>query len=93
MDKLAQIGLLVGFTWGAAGIVGYPGVWWKPGAFLAGFSLAWLIGHDALPPGELIEGLAFLIFIALSIARDRLYPTPREAKPKKPEQGNSASPP
>ncbi len=75
MNNLAQLGLLIGFTWGAAGIVGYPGVQWKQGAVLAGVSLAWLIGHNALPPNELVEGLAFLIFIALSIARDRLYPT------------------
>jgi apolipoprotein N-acyltransferase len=84
MDKLAQIGLLVGFTWGTAGIIGYPGVLWKPGAFLTAAALIWLIGHQAMPPLELVEGLAFLIFAALSVARERLYPTRREEKPAVP---------
>ena len=85
MNTLAQTGLLVGFTWGVAGIIGYPGVKWKPGAGLAAVSLAWLIGHDGLPQGELIEGLAFLIFVALTIAKERLYPTKYAEKPKPPE--------
>lgn len=75
MNNLAQIGLLVGFTWGTAGVLGYPGVSWKPGAIMAAVSLALVIGRDAAPPLELIEGLAFLIFFLLSVAKDRLYPT------------------
>lgn len=75
MNNLAQIGMLVGFTWGTAGVLGYPGVSWKPGAILTAASFAWVVSRDAIPPQELIEGLAFLIFFALSVARDKLYPT------------------
>lgn len=82
MDRLAQIGLLVGVTWGAAGIVGYPGVKWKQGAILAAVCLAWLISRDDMPSPELIEGVAFLIFFALTIAREKLCPTAVEEKAK-----------
>jgi hypothetical protein len=72
MDKLAQLGLLAGYIWGTAGLLAYPGVSWKPGALLATGAVFWLIAHDALPDGELIEGLALLIFVLLAVARQRL---------------------
>lgn len=82
MNNLAQIGLLVGYTWGCAGMLVYPGVSWKPGAALAAVSFVWLMRHEALPNIELIEGLALLIFFVLSVARDKLYPAKAAEAPK-----------
>ncbi len=82
MDKLAVIGMAVGFTWGTAGVLGYPGLSWKPGAIMMVAALLWLVAHDATPPEPLIEAGAIIIFIALSVARDRLYPAEREEKAK-----------
>ena len=73
MDKLAEIGMVVGFTWGTAGVLAYPGVPWKPGAAMLVASLVWLVAHDAMPPEPLIEAGAIIIFLALSVARDRVY--------------------
>lgn len=80
MDKLAVIGMLVGFTWGTAGVLAYPGVPWKPGAAMLVACLVWLVAYDAMPPEPFIEAGAIIIFIALSVARDRLYRAERAEK-------------
>ena len=72
MDKLAVLGMLVGFTWGTAGVLAYPGITWKPGAIMLVASAVWLVSHGAMPPEPLIEGGAIVVFIALSMGRDRL---------------------
>lgn len=86
MDTLTALGLLVGFTWGTAGLLGYPGLSWKPGTLLALGCLFWLATHDALPPEPLIEALAFFIFIGLSIAQKRwLREKPQDKPAPKPD--------
>jgi hypothetical protein len=82
METLARVGLLVGYVWGAAGIVGYPRVWWVPGAALMVGCLLWLIAHHAIPPEPLVEAGAIVIFLGLMFARGRLFPTKGEEKPK-----------
>jgi apolipoprotein N-acyltransferase len=72
MNTLAQLGLLVGFTWGIAGVLAFPGVSWKPGTILAVVSLVWIVAHEPKPPLDAVEGLALLIFFALSVIRDRM---------------------
>ena len=80
MDKLAVIALAVGFTWGTAGVLGYPGLSWKPGAAMTVASLLWLVAHDAMPPEPLVEAVAIIIFIALSVTRDRMVRRERAEK-------------
>lgn len=82
MNTLAVLAMLVGYTWGAAGVLAYPGLSWKPGAFIVVATALWLLRHDAMPPEPYIEAGAILIFIALSFGRDRLYRSVREEKPK-----------
>lgn len=72
MSGVAQLGLLIGFTWGCAGMLAFPGVAWKPGAVLTVVCLVWIAAHDPKPPLDLIEGLALLIFFGLSVLRDRM---------------------
>ena len=80
MDKLAVVGLLVGFTWGTAGILRYPNISWKPGAVLTVACAAWLVSHEAMPPEPLIEAGAIFIFIGLMIAQKRLFPAPQATR-------------
>ena len=82
MEALARVGLLVGFVWGTAGIVGFPKVWWVPGAALMVGCLLWLISHHGMPPEPLVEAGAIVIFLGLMFARGRLFPTKGEEKPK-----------
>ena len=72
MANLVLVGLVVGYTWGVAGMVGFPGVTWKPGAFLTVACAVWLVGHDAMPAEPLIEAGAIGIFLALMGAKKRL---------------------
>ncbi len=78
MDNLALIGLLGGFIWGTAGIVGYPGVAWKPGAIITVAAAIWLLKHDAMPPEPLVEAGAIGIFLVLMSALKRRHPAKRE---------------
>jgi hypothetical protein len=85
MENLALLAMLVGITWGAAGVLGYPNVSWKPGAILAIACALWLAANGAVAP-EIIEASAVMIFLALMFARDRVFPPKREEKPKGPPQ-------
>jgi hypothetical protein len=82
MATVVLLGLLAGYIWGVAGMLGYPGVSWKPGALLTVACAVWRVAHDAAPSEPLIEAAAILIFIALNAARDRLSPTKEPEKRK-----------
>jgi hypothetical protein len=83
MENLALVGLLVGYTWGSAGVLGYPGVSWKPGALLAVGAALWLVSNGAMSP-ELVEAGAVGIFLLLMFARPWLVPAKDAEKPKAP---------
>jgi hypothetical protein len=83
MENLAMVGLLVGYTWGAAGILGYPGVSWKPGAIIAVACAVWLAANHAMSP-EIIEACAVIIFLALMFAREWVLRARKADKPKGP---------
>ena len=87
MERWALVGLLIGYIWGATGVVGYPGVSWKPGAILTVVCALWLVAHKAMPAKPLVEALAILIVLGLMFARPRLFPDKREEKTKGPGTG------
>jgi hypothetical protein len=91
MENVALVGLGVGYIWGAAGILGYPGVSWKPGAVVAVLAALWLVSNGAMSP-ELVEAGAVIIFLVLMFAREWLAPTkPAEkAKPADKAKGRGA---
>ncbi len=77
MEKLALVGMLGGCAWSAAGLVGYPGVRWKPGAILAVVCALWLVGRGGTSP-EIIEGCAVGVFLVVLFARTWVFPNKRE---------------
>ncbi|CAH2602291.1 conserved protein of unknown function [Rhodovastum atsumiense] len=84
MENLVIISMLLGYVWGVAGIVAWPGVSWKPGAAVVVGAAAWLIAHEAMPPEPAVEAAAILIFLVVMFARERLHPFPTERrKPSK----------
>lgn len=83
MANLLLVGLVGGYIWGVAGMVGFPGVSWKPGALLTVACAVWLVGHDAMPAEPLVEAGAIGIFLVLVGAQKRLS-RGRAGKPKGP---------
>jgi hypothetical protein len=83
MESLALVGLLVGYTWGAAGVLGYPGVSWKPGAAMAVLAALWLVSNGSMSP-ELVEACAVAIFLVLMFAREWFMRAKPPEKPKQP---------
>jgi hypothetical protein len=83
MTSLLLVGLVGGYIWGVAGMVGFPGVSWKPGAVLTVACAVWLVAHDAMPAEPLVEAGAIGIFLVLMGAQKR-QSRGRAAKPKQP---------
>ena len=79
MEKIALVGLFCGFTWGAAGMVGY-GVRWFPGVVVAVACLLFLSANHALPPEPLIEAWAVGSLLVLMFARNRAVARKAEEK-------------
>src|SRR4051812_47122138 len=82
MENLMVIGMVTGFIWGTAGLVGYPGVSWKPGALMTVACAVWLVVHDAMPPEPLIEAGAIFLFVLLNSRWARQFFTRRDERPK-----------
>lgn len=83
MEKVGLVGMLAGCAWSAAGVLGYSGMSWKPGAILSVACALWLVGHEGMPP-EVIEASAVGIFLVLLFARQWLFPARRQDKRKDP---------